>query len=119
MITDNFNIKEHCTPILNRVLCEVFKESEEYFAGLKKVETQQEIEPYVFVHAVGTGCTSVKEGMYALLRNDISPVCFKLGEKRYTVLYESDLTTTISPELKEFMTNERISQTTRNGLDIN
>jgi co-chaperonin GroES (HSP10) len=103
-------------PILNRVLVEVLRGSDEWTKGIKKTDTSVTPKPYVKVLNVGENVTSVKPGEYALTREGSMQWAMTLWETQVTILNEADLLTTLSPEVVRELDNQE--QKAKSKVDI-
>lgn len=59
---EKVDFTKHFQPIGNYILVRLIKEADEYFPGLKKLDTSTEAEPYVEVLAVGAINEGIKVG---------------------------------------------------------
>lgn len=101
--TKEVQVKDMITPAPNRVLVELVRESSEYTPGVTRLNPQ--IEPYLKVINVSETLVFPKVGDLIVTRN-MPYEAFKLYNKEYSVIYQSDIIAVISKEVATEIKNQ-------------
>ena len=114
-ITDikEMELSDMIVPTGQKVLLQLIQESNEHIPGITRLN--KEVEIYAKVASVGPRAQDVKPGDWVLTRPGITFQSFKIFDKEYTMVYDTDLIAVLHESILSELSTDKIKGVTNNN----
>lgn len=113
---EEMQISDLVKPTGQKVLLELIQESNEHIPGIKRLN--KEVEIYAKVAAVGSKVQDVSLNDWVLTRPGITFQSFKLYNKEYTMVYDTDLIAVLHEDILKELSTDKIKGVSNGKIDI-